>query len=139
MPIGLFGAAAGSNTLVQLDDTTVWTDEGSAMPTPYVVTADVDSGPAGGSARLRAIVQALTIAGATSVRVTPIADGMEVTDQAETFSLLTTDGTEQRIEHMVASMATRHAVKLEVTSLESAVTLGESDLLLMRRRSTERA
>lgn len=139
MPIGLFGASAASNTLVQLDDTTVWTDEGAAMPTPYMVTADVDSGPAGGSARLRAIVQAITIADATSVLVTPIADGLEQTDQAETFTLTTADGIEQRIEHMVASSGTRHAVKLEFTSIAAAVALGESDLVLIRRRSTERA
>lgn len=139
MPIGLFGAAAANNTIAQVDDPTVWTDEGSAMPTPYWVTSDVDQGPAGGTSRLRALVQALTIAGATSIRVTPIADGAEVTDQAETFSLTTGEGTEQRIESMVASSATRHAMKVEVTSFNTAVTFGEGELLLSPKRSTERA
>lgn len=139
MPISIFGAAAGSNTLVQLDDPTVWTDEGAAMPTPYFVTADVDQGPAGGAGRLRQIIQALTIAGATSVRLTPIANGAAVTDQAETFTLSTLDGTEQRLEHFVAAMATRHAVKVEVTSFSAAVVFGESDLVVVPRRSTERA
>lgn len=139
MPIALFGASAGSNTLVQVDDPTVTTDEDAAMLTPYYVTADTDQGPAGGQGRLRQIIQALTIAGATSVRVTPIANGAEVTDQAETFALVTTDGTEQRIEHFVASMATRHAVKVEVTSFGAAVTFGEGDLVMVPRRSTERA
>jgi len=139
MPIALFGAAAGTNAIVQLDDPTVWTDEGVAQPTPYYVTADEDQGPAGGAGRLRQIIQALTIAGATSVRVTPIANGSEVTDQAETFALVTTDGSEQRIEHAVASMATRHAVKVEVTSFAAAVVFGESDLVMVPRRSLESA
>mgnify|MGYP000252215578 CR=1 FL=1 len=139
MPIGIFGSAASSNTIAQVDDPTVWTDEGSAMPTPYWVTSDVDQGPAGGTSRLRALVQALTIAGATSIRVTPIADGAEVTDQAETFALVTGDGSEQRLEHMVASSATRHAMKVEVTSFGAGVTFGEGELLLVPRRSTERA
>lgn len=139
MPIGLFGAAAGSNTLVQLDDPTVWTDEDAAQPTPTFITADIDQGPAGGTGRLRQIIQALTIAGATSVRITPIANGSEVTDQAETFTLATMNGTEQRIEHFVASMATRHAIKVEVTSFAAAVTFGEGDLVMVPRRSTENA
>ena len=69
----------------------------------------------------------------------PGANGAEVTDQAETFALVTTDGTEQRVEHFVASMATRHAVKVEVASFAAAVTFGESDLVMVPRRSTERA
>lgn len=139
MPIGLFGTAAGSNTIVQVDDPTVWTDEDAAMPTPFYVTSDVDQGPAGGTGRLRQVIQALTIAGATSVRITPIANGAEVTDQAETFTLATMDGSEQRVEHHVASLATRHAVKVEVISFSAAVTFGEGDLVMVPRRSTENA
>ena len=139
MPIGLFGARAAGNTLIQLDDPTVWTDEGSAMPTPYFVSADTDEGPAGGSGRLRSIVQAVTISGDTSLTVTPIANGAAVSDQAETFALVTTDGSEQRVEHGVASMATRHAVKVEVTDFGAAVVFGEGDLVIVKRRSSENA
>ena len=139
MPIIVCGAAAGDNVLVQVDDPTVWEDEDVAMPTPYYVSADADQGPAGGSGRLRQIIQAVTIAGATSIKVTPIANGVLQTDQAETFALVTTDGSEQRIEHFVASMATRHAVRVEVTSFAAAVTFGESDLVMVPRRSTENA
>lgn len=139
MAIGLFAAAAGSNVLVQLDDPTVWTDEGAAMPTPYFTTAQIDQGPAGGASRLRGVVQAVAIGGATSLTVTPIANGQDVTEQASTFALVTTDGAAQRVEHGCGSLATRHAVKVEVTSMVAAVTFGEADLLLVPRRSTENA
>lgn len=137
--IALFGAAEGSNVILRLDDVALVEDEGEAMPTPYLLSLDVDFGRAGGMGRLRRITQALSIGAATTVRVTPIANGGEQTDQAESFALATVDGAEQRVEHMVASVGTRHAVKLEFVALEGAASLGECDLHLVPRRSTEHA
>lgn len=137
MAIALFGAAAGTNTIVQLDDPSVWTDEAAAMEVPYFVTAEINSGLTGGESRLRRIVQAMTITATTGITITPIANGAALTDQSEAFSLITPDGQEQRIEHFVASMATRHAVKVAVTTLAGATAFGEADVLFIPRRDTE--
>lgn len=139
MAVALWGFPKGTNQIIRLDDTSLVTDEGAAMPTPYFLSGDVDFGLAGGEGRLRRIVQAVTLGGDATVKITPIANGGEVTDQAESFALATTGGAEQRIEHPVASLATRHAVKVELTAHAAAFAFGEADLFLIPRRSTERA
>ena len=139
MAIALFGCAKGTNVIVQLDDPTVVTDEGAAMVTPYFVAADADFGPAGGQGRLRRIVQAVTVAGNVTVTVTPVANGAALADQAQAFALTSSAGTEQRIESDVASMATRHAVRVELSGIGAPTTFGESDLVVVPRRSREHA
>ncbi len=139
MALVLFGAPKGTNVLIRLDDPSLYTDEGAAMPTPYFTSADVDFGPAGGEGRLRRITQAVTLAGTTTVQVTPVANGTEIAEQAESFTLAPASGAEQRIESGVAVMANRHAIVARVTALAGPVAFGECDLALIPRRSTENA
>lgn len=139
MALVLFGAPVGTNVLIRLDDPALATDEGAAMPEPYYRTAAVDFGPAGGQGRLRRIVQAVTVGADATVEVCPVANGVELTDQATQFAVASVDGSEQRIEHHVASVATRHAVCVRVKALAGPLAFGESDLAMIPKRSTERA
>lgn len=139
MAIALYGFPSGTNTVLRLDNPSLVEDEGSAIPTPFFTTGDIDLGPAGGEGRLRRIVQALTLGGDATVVVTPVANGSEVSSQADTFALLAANGPEQRVESFPASMATRHAMKLEVTAFDGAVSVGEADLFVIPRRSIESA
>lgn len=139
MALVLFGAPVGTNVLIRLDDPSLTTDEGAAIPEPYYLTADVDFGPAGGQGRLRRITQAVTVGADSTVEVCPVANGVEVTEQAESFDLMSVEGGEQRIEHHVASVATRHAVCVRVTTLGGPLAFGECDMVMIPKRSTERA
>lgn len=137
--IALWGFPKGTNTILRLDNPALTTDEGAAMTSAYFVTADVDFGPAGGEGRLRRIVQRVSLGANSTVKLTPVADGAELADQAESFALLAADGAEQGIEHYVASLATRHAVRVDVTALGGTLAVGEADLFLVPRRTTANA
>jgi hypothetical protein len=139
MALVLFAAPEGTNTLIRLDDPSLTTDEGVAMPAPTMTSADLSQGSAGGEGRMRRITQAVTAGADCTVEVCPVANGIAVTSQAEAFDVLSVDGAEQRIEHGVASMANRHAVCVTVTALDGPVALGACDVVIAGRRSTENA
>lgn len=129
----------GTNTVIQVDDPSVVTDEGAAMETPFFLTAPVDNGPAGGTSRMRHVAQVIILAGSTSVRLTPVVNGSEDPAQADTFALVTTDGPEQVVDAFQAVTGTRFQVKGEVTALAGACGFGEADITLIPKRSLARA
>lgn len=137
MAVLLFGAAAGDNELIRLDDIALQKDEGSYFANHFTA-APIDFGPAGSEGTLRRIVQAMTIGGDTTVRITPIANGGEVLSDQDTHALLAADGPGQRIEQYPSSLGTRHGIKVEVTAWAGEVTAGECDLELRPDRSTEK-
>lgn len=136
--IGLYAFKRASNEVLQIDDPSVTTDEGSAMETPFVLTAPLDLGPAGGTARMRRIAQAVAISNAATVTVTPVVNGSEDTSQAEAVALVTADGPEQIVESYPAVTGGRFQVKVEVTSFDGDCAIGEADVALVPKRSTVR-
>lgn len=135
--IPCYACNATGATLLQLDDPTVDTDQG----VPFVAsltTAAFDQGPASGYGTLRRLTQAIGIAGATTVVITPVGDGSEYTDQASTQTLVTTDGTEQELEVPVFVPATRYQLLLRITAHVGLTWLGEADQWFVPRRTTRR-
>lgn len=137
MHIALFGAAQGSNVLVELDMGGVTTDEGAAMTTPFLVSTEW-SAP-GGEGKLRRITQAVHVSGNNTVRLTPVADAQVVTAQAEDFALLAVDGPTQFCESGPSVEGSRFGVELRVTAYAGGLEFGEGDLALLPKRASPRA
>jgi hypothetical protein len=133
----LLGAPKGDNKIYRLDDPALTTDEGAAFPARFQV-ADVDFGPAGGEGRLRRVAQAVALGGNCTITITPVANGGEVADQAESQALVTSAGAEQIVESYPASLANRHAIVIEATNVLGPVALGECDLHLVPSQSRSR-
>ena len=128
------GNASGA-TLLQLDDPTVDTDQGSAFTASFT-SAPFDAGPATGWATLRRLVQDVTITGTATVKVTPVADGREYAGQAPSIALVATAGPQQPVEAPVMVPGTRFQMKVEIPAHTGQVELGESDQWFISRRTT---
>lgn len=139
MSIPIFGFKRGANTVIQIDDQSVVTDEGAGMSIPYFVTSFVDLGPAGGTARLRRVAQAVTLFGGAVIRIIPRVNESEDFSQAETFSISPVNGTQQVLELFPALTGTRFAIQVEVLVATSVLWFGECDMELIPKRSTVRA
>lgn len=129
------GTYSASGAILSLDDPTVDTDRGAAFTASFT-TAPFDMGPASGWATLRLLVQSIILAYTATVRVTPIADGVEYTGQQISSSLnITGDTPEQEVEVPAFAVGTRFQMKVEVTAHSGPIELGESDQHLVPRRS----
>jgi len=137
--IPLYGFKRSSNTVIQLDDQSVVTDEGAPMSFPNFVTSFVDLGPAGGTARLRRVAQTVTLFGNATIRLVPRVNESEDFSQAETFSLSPVNGTQQVVELYPALTGTRFAIQIEVLLATGPLWFGECDIELVPKRSTVRA
>ena len=109
MTLRLFAAREGSATLWELDDPSVFTDEGTAI-VGTLEAHPVDFGPAKGYGRLRQFVQWFALYGTAEVTVTPIADGRTIDDPDVTTEgdhyVVTIDG--QRVVVESGALVTGH-------------------------------
>lgn len=124
----------GSATLWEIDDPSVFTDEGTEIG-PEFDTHPVDFGPASGYGRLRQVVQWFSLFGDALVTITPIADGSLLTEQAYQQALAVADGTEQRIEAPFAAPGARFGARVAISGAGALVEVGEADLTYVQRRS----
>ena len=125
--IPLFVVNASGNTLLSLDDPSVDTDQGAAFTASLLSVATTPQPPAGES-KLRKIVQNVALTTSATVKITPIADGNENPNDAQTFSLVsTTDGANPTIEAKTANQGSRMQTKIEVTAHVGACELGEGE------------
>jgi len=125
--IPLFVVNASGATLLSLDDPSVDTDQGAAFTASLLSVATTPQPPAGES-KLRKIVQNVALTTSATVKITPIADGNENPNDAQTFSLVsTTDGANPTIEAKTANQGSRMQTKIEVTAHVGACELGEGE------------
>lgn len=137
MTLRLFAAREGSPTLWEIDDPSVFTDDGTAL-VGTLDTHPVDFGPAKGYGRLREFVQWCAQLGAATVTITPIADGVLLEEQACAFTLDVSGGIEQRLEAPFSAAGTRFAARISVEGASALFELGEADLTYLYRRSLSR-
>lgn len=132
--IYMVGCAAGSNVLVSLDDSSVWTDEGTAYEA-FAITNPLNFGKTSPQGRLRRINVAVTIGGDADVTLTPWGDGDEFEDQAVTESLLVSAGSTQIVEAEPAVDGQRFQFRMAAENFGGPVAFGESDVDLIEKRS----
>jgi len=132
--LSLFAAVAGSNVLLELDDQSVFTDDGTAF-VPSLETHPVDFGPAGGYGRLRELLQWVRPTATATLSATPVADDVPDTTQTYTVPLSVAQGRAQRVEAPFSAAGARFSLELTLRDLTGAVSLGEADLTYVDRRS----
>lgn len=131
--IPLYGCNASGNTIRTLDEVGLDTDMGAAF-VAWLKSGVFDPGPASAWATLRTTAQVVAVGGSANVRITPIGDGAEYTDQAQDFALSSTGGPEQVLDAHADVPAARFQVKVEVLTHTGITELGESDQWLVIRR-----
>ena len=131
--IALFGACADSNVLLALDVAGLFEDEGEPIAAAFRPQHTSSSGVSDYH-RLREVVQAVSVGGPVSLRVTPIVDGGPVPDQAQEYALATLDGVEQFIEHPTALEGSRFSYEVEVLAHAGPVEFGEASLDVVAKR-----
>jgi hypothetical protein len=132
--IRLYGCNASGASLLSIDDTSLDTDQGSDF-TAMLRTAPFDAGLATGWSTLREFAQVVSVGGSATMVVTPLGDGAEYTDQAQTHSLSATAGEDQLTESPLFVPATRFQVQVAVTAHSGRTELGEADQVFIPRRS----
>lgn len=134
--IPLFFCGGGSASILSLDDPSADTDQGNAFTAMVLPVAHTPQPPEGES-KLRRAVQTLGITTSATVKVTPIADGNENPDDAQTFNLSsTTDGANPTIESHTANQGGRFQVKVEVTAHVGQCELAESEAWTVAKLSS---
>jgi hypothetical protein len=134
MQLRLFACRAGSPTLWEIDDPTVFTDAGADIA-PVFETHPVDFGPARGYGRFRECVQWVALFGDATIAITPVADGTRLTEQTVTQVLSVADGVEQRVEVPVSAPGARFGVEIALSGCTALTELGEADLTYVNRRT----
>lgn len=127
----MVGAVAAGNVLVSLDDAAVWTDEGEAYTASFL-TNPANFGRTAPAGRLRRIAQAVTLGADATVAITPVADGSEYTDQADSQTLMASDGATQIMVTEPAVEGRRFQYQVEVSAFTGPVLLGEADLHMIQ-------
>jgi hypothetical protein len=133
MSLRLFTAPTGVAALHEFDDAALGTDLGEAFST--LVDGHPVEVAASGDAKLREIVQWVSLTSDATVRLTPIADDVPMSEQAYTAALLVSEGTSQRIEVPCSVRGRRFAVLIEVLS-GLATALGEAELWIIPKRTS---
>jgi hypothetical protein len=133
MQLRLFACREGSATLWEIDDPTVFSDNGTDVVASYE-THPVDFGPARGYGRLRECVQWISLFGQATVTVTPVADAVVLTEQAFTQALRVVDGVEQRLEVPFSAPGARFGVSVTLSGCTALTEVGEADLTYVNRR-----
>lgn len=134
MQLRLFACREGSATLWEIDDPSVFTDDGVAFEA-VGETHPVDFGPARGFGRLREFVQWIALFGRATVSITPVADGTVLTEQSYASTLDVAHGVEQRIEAPLSAPGARFGVEIRLSNCTALTELGEADLTYAKRRS----
>lgn len=125
--IPLFVVNATGNTILSLDDPSVDTDQGTDFTASFLPVAFTPQPPEGES-KLRRAVQAISITTSATLVLTPVVDGNENPDDAQTFNLAsTTDPANSTVEAKPANQGSRFQVKTEVTAHVGACELGEAE------------
>lgn len=139
MAIPLYGCTAHGGKIIALDDEAVVRDlaaddgSGGVAFTPYLVSAPIDGGQAGGYARLRRVVQDVEHDGAVTLSVTPVRDGQET---GQTIVRPLDAGDHPVITLPFAAGATRFQVRVELADFDAAAELGKAELWIVPRRTT---
>ena len=125
--IPLFVVNATGTTILSLDDPAVDTDQGAAFTASFLPVAFTPQPPEGES-KLRRAVQSISIGTSAALKLTPVVDGNENPDDAQTFNLAsTTDPANSTVEAHTANQGSRFQVKTEVTAHVGACELGEAE------------
>lgn len=125
--IPLYVANATGVTLLSLDDPSVDTDQGAAFTASFLPVAFTPQPPEGES-KLRRAVQAVSITTSATVKLTPVVDGSENPDDAQSFSLVSiSNPMNSTIESHPANQGSRFQVRTEVTAHVGACELGEAE------------
>ena len=134
MSLRVFAAAENAPVLYEIDDQSVFTDDGTAF-VGEIETHPIDFGPAGGYGRLRSLLQWLAVNGAARVRIAPVTDGVVATEQEYTEDLSVAEGVEQRVEAPFAAPGTRFGFRVRVDQHTALTQMGEADLEYVLQRS----
>ena len=137
MAIGIYGAAKGTNLLIEFDVRGLATDEGAAIRTPFFESAEW-SAP-GGEGKLRRLAQVVHLNGDNTITLTPIADTQAAPSQAEAFVLAAADGVTQSCESGPALDGARFGMRVTVTSYGGGLEFGEADAAIISKRASGRA
>lgn len=124
--IPLYVVNATGTTILSLDDPSVDTDQGVDFVASLLPVAFTPQPPEGES-KLRRSVQGVSVGTSATIRLTPIVDGNENPDDAQSFTLLSTDGVNQTVEAHVANQGSRFQVKREITAHVGACELGAAE------------
>lgn len=133
--ISLFGCAADDNKLYELDNPALLDDSGTDIEAYYVV-APADFGTRAPVTDLRRIDQMVNVGGPSSVKITPIVDGAEVTGQAATFVLDPATAPSQLLEAHVQRNGAEFQMRVDVLSLGGPLAFGAASLWGVPRRTT---
>lgn len=131
--IALFGACADSNVLLALDVAGLFTDEGQPIDARYRPQHTSSDGVSNYH-KLREVVQAVSVGGPVTLRVTPYVDGGSVPDQRLDYVLATIDGLEQFIEHPTALEGSRFSYEVEVLAMAGPIEFGEASMDVVAKR-----
>ena len=134
--IPLYVVNATGITLLTLDDPSVDTDQGSDFTASLLPVAFTPQPPEGES-KLRRAVQAVSIGTSATVTLTPVVDGNENPDDAQTFNLTSAvDGAGPTVEAKPANQGSRFQVKTEITAHVGSCELGEAEAWTVPKRSS---
>lgn len=124
--IPLYVCNASGATILSLDDPSVDTDQGADFTASLLPVAFTPQPPEGES-KLRRAVQAVGVGTSVTIKLTPVVDGNENPDDAQSFNLVSTDGAVQTVEAHTANQGSRFQVKTEITSHVGVCELGEAE------------
>lgn len=133
--VSFFGAREGSNILWELDDPAVTADDTSTTITARFRTVAMDAAGAA-FGRMRRFVQWVSLGATATVTITPLADGVPLTMQANTRNLALTDGEAQRLEIPVAAMGGRFQMDFVVNVASGRFQVGEGEWLVVPRKTS---
>lgn len=123
-------------TLLTLDDPSVDTDQGSDFTASLLPVAFTPQPPEGES-KLRRAVQSIGIGTSATLVLTPVVDGNENPDDAQTFNLASTsDPANSTVEAHTANQGSKFQVKVEVTSHVGNTELGEAEAWTVSKLSS---
>ena len=137
MAIPLYGVEAHTGQIITLDDEAVVRDQASAAGvggstyTPYIVSTLFDNGGAGGSAKLRRMVQHVHAEGGVTVDVTPYRDEQET---GNTIQRVLATGDNPVVTAPMNESGTTFQFKVELSGFDAAVELGKASFYVLPRR-----
>lgn len=132
MSLRLFLAPSGVAGLDLFDEIGVDTDRGASYSA--WIRGHPMAPAASGDYKLRRLIQWVTLSGDAVVAVTPVADGVAVSDQRYEIPLSLANGPEQRLEVPVSVRGRRFAARVDLVS-GVAASAGEAEMVMLPKRS----
>jgi hypothetical protein len=127
--IPLYGCSAHSGKILQLDDESVFSDQGNAYA-PYIISTPIGVGVAG-YGRFRRFVQAVPHEGEVTVTVTPYRDGAE---SGPAIVRPLAIAAAPYADAPMAAGATQFQIRVALSAFTAAAELGRAELHIVAHR-----